>query len=45
MRPNQAPRQGGADIGVDESTLVGAVNDPGSHIPSVEQIIKVSISN
>jgi len=42
---NQAPRQSGPNTGIIESGVVGTIANPGDHVPSIENIIKVTISN
>lgn len=42
---HQAPRQSGANSGPDESGLVEVENDAGSHVPTVSNMVRVTISH
>lgn len=42
---NQAPRQSGPNTGVAESGIVEIENNPGSHVPGVGNIIRVTLSS
>lgn len=40
---NQAPRQSGADTGVEESKNVGSVANPDSNVPEISNMVKITI--
>lgn len=42
---NQAPRQSGPNTGADENGVVGPVSDAPDNVPSVDQMVRVTISS